>query len=712
MMSRRLKCMKLLLLLYLKVNRREIVMKKKCIIVVLSVLGILSTSCCAGKCNPSGSVRNQWYRDSIYNWFITHHVVGTEEVGRDIDVKKITQFIKQQNPGYIGVHARGPMGWALYPAEIGYVLPKLHVDLVEVFSGIADELNKPLLIYYNLGRDKEIEKRKPEWNRIDINGELYPMSISYLTEVKEKYLWPQIREIMLKYNPDAFWFDGSVYSVWPCFREETKARFKELTGKEAPKSVDSPLWDQYREMQRQVWREFTAETTDFVHNIDPDCLVSYNMSYTVWMPEKPDEDVDFTTMDLGHLTEDISLVTRFTDTQGIPFEILLPVRFFLTERTPLIKPMEQMKQDAAQVIANGGIFSAWDQPSETTVFLPGHQERLIELSKWVHQRKPWCHKSVSLPDASVLIIAKSHYLPDEQFEKFPSCKSTKQFCYPHENIRVRGACYGLNRHHVHNSIIADWRLKEGPVTAKLLVVEDAKVIPDDVFRAIADFADKGGTVLLTGMCVKEPQVAGLAGIELSDFNLNAEVYSTKAAKNKTIDFKHQFYRVNTPRAEILRRAAHEGNKSEYPLLTQRNYGKGQIFYCSTPVFTDYSFSEMPDQIVDEILSIVLPADKRNLLVQGPASIEVSLHVKDNLQVIHLVNKSIGEIDGMQHTKRVKNVPPAPPSHLSLKLSSKPASVLLQPGSRKVQWDYKNGRVEIDVPTFKIYEIVAVTLSTN
>ncbi len=685
--------------------------KKNTLLHFAIVTGLVAIACSFAEEKTNVSSRNDWYRDSCYNWFMTHHVIGTEEVGRDIDVEKITQLIKQQNPGYIGVHAKGPMGWALYPTEIGYVLPKLHVDLVDVFSKIAEKLDTPLLIYYSLGSDKEIEKRKPEWIRVGLDGKQYPyMSLSYLTEVKEKYLWPQICEIMIKYKPDAFWFDDTVFSVWPCFREETKEHFKKVTGSDAPGSVKSPVWDQYREMQRQAWRDLIDQTTNLVHAIDPNCLVSYNMAYTVWMPEKPDKDVDFTSMDLGHLREDISLVTRFTDTQGIPFEILLPIRiFFEEENEPLIKPLGQLKQDIAQVLANGGILGAWDQPSETTVFHPGHQERWIELSKWVHERKRWCHNTVSLPDASVLHIAESHYLPDEQFEKYPSCKSTKHFCYAHENIHIRGACYSLNRHHVHNSVIAGWRLIEGPVTAKLLVVEDPKVVPEDVSKAIGEFAQNGGTVLLTAMSVKESKIEELSGIKLCEPPRQVSVYNA-ITDNGPVKFKHKLYNVEALEADVIKTASPEDDKPGYPFLTMRNHGKGKIFYCSSPIFSSYSYTEMPEEIVECILGIVLPKDERKLLVKGSDCIEVSLRSKENLQVVHLVNKSAGDIEGIQHKKRARNIPAAPASRLSLRLKQKPVSVCLEPGSREVSWNYQKGRVEIDVPTFEMYEIVAVTLS--
>ncbi len=674
--------------------------------VIFSVSVMITPGICEGK--KTASADRNWFQNCFYNWFMTHHVRGTEEVGKDIDVKRIKNFLRKQDPDYIGVHARGPMGWALYPAETGYTLPKLRVDLVSVFSEIAEDLNKPLLIYYNLGRDMEIQKRRPEWNRIDVKGDLYPMSLSYLTDVKEKYLWPQIREIMTKYEPDAFWLDGSVYSVWPCFRKETKAKFKKVTGKDAPESEDSPLWNEYREFHRRVWREFTDETTDMIHKIDPNCLVSYNMAYTVWMPEKPDEDVDFTTMDLGHLTEDISLVTRFTDTQGIPFEILLPIRFFLCDYEKLIKPMGQMKQDIAQVIANGGILGVWDQPGETTEFLPGHQERLIKLSRWVHKRKKWCHDTISLPDASVLHIAESHYLPDERFEKFPN-SATGHFCYPHENVRVRGACYGLNRHHVHNSVIAGWRLKQGPVTAQLLVVEDPKVIPSDISEAIADFAEIGGTVLLTATAAEDSRIAELAGIEITNSAEKGRYCLAHIEKKRKVKFKHELTVVKAVNAEVVRTVSKNNEDFESPFLTKRTMGKGKIYYCAAPVFTEYSFTDIPDELREDILDVTLPKESRKLVVKGPASIEVSLRKKGSMQLIHLVNKAKGNIQGKQHTKKVTDIPQAPPCRLSLKLEQKPISVKLQPGSRNVSWSYEKGRAEIDVPGFEMYEIIEVNL---
>ena len=115
-------------------------------------------------------------------------------------------------PDVIQIHAKGNPGWTTYPTTIGHTPPKLARDVMQVWAETARSNHYVFSAYYNIGRDREIMRRHPAWNRVRANGEPYDNMLCYHWGVAEQYLWPMVDEIMDRYRPGGFWFDGSLLS--------------------------------------------------------------------------------------------------------------------------------------------------------------------------------------------------------------------------------------------------------------------------------------------------------------------------------------------------------------------------------------------------------------------------------------------------------------------------------------------------------------------
>jgi len=67
-------------------------------------------------------------------------------------------------------HAKGKPGWTTYPSETGHTPGDLGSDVLGLWRDIARKNGYIWSICYNIGRDDEIQKRRPEWNRTDGKG--------------------------------------------------------------------------------------------------------------------------------------------------------------------------------------------------------------------------------------------------------------------------------------------------------------------------------------------------------------------------------------------------------------------------------------------------------------------------------------------------------------------------------------------------------------
>ena len=106
-----------------------------------------------------------WYEQSFFLLHEDHHTSGTREVGRDADLAETRKLVGLCRPDVIQIHAKGNPGWTTYPSRIGYTPPKLAKDVLGIWRDTARLDGYHFSVYYNLGRDGEIMKRHPEWNR-------------------------------------------------------------------------------------------------------------------------------------------------------------------------------------------------------------------------------------------------------------------------------------------------------------------------------------------------------------------------------------------------------------------------------------------------------------------------------------------------------------------------------------------------------------------
>ncbi|MHC4123240.1 MAG: hypothetical protein ACYSSI_06670 [Planctomycetota bacterium] len=657
--------------------------------------------------------RADWYRKGFYNLFF-HYVANDKlKVGRNFIPDEIKRLISLSNPDSIIAEAKSNFGWTTYPSEIGFTPPLLEKDLMQIYRNIACDLGIPFTIMYNIGRDGQIMERKPEFNRLRLNGEICDRRISYSTGVAEEYLWPQVREIMKKYKPDSFWFDGSCFTVESCFLPVCKDQYRKWMGEEPPSSPDSEQWNRYKNMHRQIYRDFIRKTATMVHNIEPKCLVAFNAAYSIMMPEKPDNEVDYLTHDISEV-KIISSMARFYGTQGLPFEIMTPIIIWHdskvrpSDRFKNLKKAEQVKQEIALTIANGGQYSAWDERTKGRVWIEKRHKFLAEIATWLRARQPWCQESISCPDVSILHSAESLY---KFTEKRPTCfdLDIKQVLY---NIAD-----ALNHQHINHEIIADWRLIEGPIRGKLLILENPCAIPLENVDAIEDFVHDGGKVLLTAKAATSgpDAVAKLLGIKEFALVKKPQDLELNLTDHIQISFNSSIFDVVPVGANVLMTVKLKGQKStHYPLLIRNHYGKGEVFYCSIPLFfIDRKGGpvRIPDELKKVVIDKILPPSQRIINLNTTDAVEISLRKKGNTYVAHLVNVALGERKGNGLAARlISNIPPVKQCHISVKLPQKPISVTLEPGGRIPQnWRYINGKVEIDVPAFDMHEMVVMSL---
>ena len=119
----------------------------------------------AGQTAPGAN----WYRQSFYLLHEDHHTGSRHEVGRDADPEETARLVKLSRPDVVQIHAKGNPGWTTYPSKIGHVPPGLARDVLAVWRDMARSGGYHFSVYYNIGRDGEIMKRRPPFHPLPLH---------------------------------------------------------------------------------------------------------------------------------------------------------------------------------------------------------------------------------------------------------------------------------------------------------------------------------------------------------------------------------------------------------------------------------------------------------------------------------------------------------------------------------------------------------------
>jgi hypothetical protein len=671
---------------------------------ILAAMAAVALAACHG-------ARANWYETSFYLLHEDHHTTDRHEVGRDASFGETSRLVGLSRPDVIQIHAKGNPGWTTYPTQIGHTPPKLARDVLAIWRDVARRDGYHFSVYYNIGRDGVIMERHPEWNRSRADGREWDKAICYHSGVAEGYLWPMIREIMEKYHPDGFWFDGSVFTVHVCYCEKCRERFQREQGLAPPKSPSEPGWAAYQEMQRQIYREFVHRTAAMIHEIDPKCLVAFNWAYSLRMPERPDEGVAYFTGDIGNGVEGLSAEAHWYDSLDVPFDLMTEVStlYQVPEPKPgqpavrmAPKPAEQIEQEMAIIVANGGRYNAWDNPTPESGLVPERLEFLGRVvAPFLRAREPWCLGSKRLPDVSLLHSAAAHYAASEA--------ATTSFT--RGDNRIDGAAEALPRLHLNYEMVPDWRLERQDVRGRLLIVEHPKRLTRQTIDALIQYVRSGGRLLLTGMGIgldkRLEEVFGIAGFTGAQ---GPEPLVFKSGDTRA-PFEHWLFRVELSEATQLL-GVEDAQGKTHPVLTKHRFGQGTAFYAALPLLSRHGKNVVPRALLEAVFAEALPPDERLLTTDAPETVEVVLRNKDGRHVVHLVNMARGNrriVDGgPRRLPIITDIPPVPGCRISVRLPERPRSVELQPQGTGVEgWTYEHGRLEAEIPQFGVHQMVVI-----
>jgi hypothetical protein len=633
--------------------------------------------------------------DSFFGIHFDLHPQATDtELGKDLSRENIEAFLDAVRPDYVQYDCKGHAGWLGYPSKVSPSAPLVQ-DSLALWRAVTRERGVALYIHFSGVWDSLAVSEKPEWARLNAEGARDDRQTSLWSAYATDRMIPQLLEVSAQYDLDGAWVDGECWQTNPDYSPAALTAWRGLgAGLEAPKSPTDPNWHLWLEFQRQRFRDYVRTYVDRLHQARPGFQIASNWLYTTYVPEKPELPVDFLSGDyLGNaaLTR-ARLDARYLARTGKPWD-LMAWGFQIASTEPaghIHKPAVQLEQEAAVVLAQGGGFQIYYQPTRAGRIDPRQIRTMARVAAFCRERQSLAHKSHSLSDTAVLFSRRSLYRT-----------SNKLFGGWGKHIsHCAGLLDALLEGHRSVDVLPDW----SPLNYPVLVIPEWTDLGDALVGDIAQRVRSGLRLLLTG--------AGNAARFAPEFGwrLRGEASRQPAwvAGDDIFGIASGLWQdVDPASAQLLaeRYSTYDSQRPAGPAALLWKIGAGQVLLCPGPLGEVFDQTHGPAlrQFLRRAIDTLSPA--QCWLKDSTAPVEVVLRRQGDADVAHLLNHANKQVAG--NFPAVDHVPTLPGQTLYWRRPTAPRRVFWEPAGLALGFRHSEGILEVDTPPLAVHGMVVL-----
>jgi len=627
------------------------------------------------------------------------------------------------------IYASCHNGNCYYPTKIGHQHKNLKgKDILGEIIKLCNKRNIEVAIYYSLIYNNWAYKTYPDWRIIKSNGKPAGEKCRYKVVCPNspyrEFVAKQIEEICSDYNFKRVFFD---MTFWPtiCYCKYCRDRFRKETGKEIPKVInwEDKDWVLFQRKREEWMREFAAFCTSKVKEFKPTVGVTHQFSTSLhdWhfgVPFEMANYCDYTSGDFYGDSARHSLACKVLRSLGkeSKFEFFISRCETLQDHTTT-KPFDFIKAQVFQVISHGGrvLFLDAINPDGTL------EKSIFKLTGKIFSEVKKYEDNLGgeiLADIGVYFSSESKISLEDNGKEVDKKFSSN---FPHISA-VINICRTFMQEHLPFYIVTKkdiYNLNR----FKLIVLPEVLFMDEEEKKAIEEYVKCGGTIYASKNTSLYHKIEGKKG----DFMLN-EVFGLsylgetkekvtyispkdkKVSKEKDIVIFDSQIKTKRKSGKILAymtlpyfvpddpekfASIHSnppGIRTKLPAVNLNKYGKGLACYVSANL-------EALDKDVHKqaFVNLVRILCKNRFIfeVKAPKQVEIIVF-KESTKKCYLVNlvNFQDEITNFLTTNiRVK---------LSLEENEQPKRLIVLPKGKVVEFEYKNGKVEFNIPEIKTF----------
>ncbi|MGC8794403.1 MAG: hypothetical protein ACP5U2_13540, partial [Bryobacteraceae bacterium] len=345
--------------------------------------------------------------------FDLHPNVNDRELGRDVTEEMIERFLERVGPDFVQYDCKGHPGILGYPSRVSRSATIVQ-DSLALWRRVTARHGVALYIHFSGVWDSLAVREHPEWARRRPDGKPDDRQTSTFGPYVDARMIPQLKEAIEKYDLDGAWVDGECWATNPDYGKAVAKAFRRATGfKKLPKRPEEPGWLEFLEFNREQFRRYLRHYVEAIHAFRPGFQIASNWMYSTIVPERPDIPVDFISGDyLGNACiSSARLEARYISQTGKPWDLMAwGFQSAQSNRVgPVHKPAVQICQEAAVVLAQGGAFQVYYNPTRAGWIDDRHIEVMARVARFCRQRQALSHGSETVPQIGLLFSTHSLY---------------------------------------------------------------------------------------------------------------------------------------------------------------------------------------------------------------------------------------------------------------------------------------------------------------
>ena len=638
-------------------------------------------------------------KDAFFGLHFDLHPQETDtSLGTEVSEDNIRDLVTRVKPDYVQYDCKGHAGWAGYPTAVGWASPGIVKDSLAVWRKATRDLGVGLFIHYSGVWDSKAVKEHPDWARIGPDGRRDPNATSVFGPYVDKLLIPQLEEVAAKYGLDGVWADGECWAAQLDYSPAALAAWRKETGyRNAPKNSSEPRWLEWKMFHRRAFENYLCHWIDAVHAANPALQLTSNWMYTSFAPKPVVAKLDFLSGDYSpSLSVDRArLEARYLASTGMPWDLMA---WGFDKGNNLgwsIKPAEHLEQEAAVVLMQGGGFQIYHNPTRSGHVIEPIIRQEAAVSDFCRGREEASHKSTTVPQVALLLSSESFW-----------DKSDAVFA-PWGDVftDLEGALHALLNLHYSVDVMAEHQLQPRLKEFPLVVVPDSPNLTAEFRKALTEYVENGGSLLLLGeKCARlfEPILGatfeGVPEQKASELGSASGVTSADGLWQKV--------KPTTAKNAGFIYVSRDTRKDGQVAATVNSFGKGKAAAVYGPVASIYFRSHHPwlREFIGSLAADVFPDP--TVQIDGPFCLDVALRTtRDGRLSVHLLNTANMPVpDRYGFTDFI---PPLENVRVTIKLPAKPRSVSWVPDGGALDWSWSGGRLTVTIPRLKIHGVVVI-----
>jgi hypothetical protein len=417
--------------------------------------------------------------------------------------------------------------------------------------------------------------------------------------------------------------------------------------------------------------------------------------YTTFAPKPVEAKLDFLSGDYSpSLSVDRARVeARYLASTGMPWDLMAWGFDKGQDLAWSIKPAEHLMQEASVVLMQGGGFQIYHTPTRSGYLVEPIIAQEEAVASFCRARQAASHKSTSVPQVALLLSSESFWdRSDAVFAPWGDVFT-----------ELEGALHALLNLHYSVDILAEHQLQPRLKEFPLVVVPDSHRLTAEFRRALTDYVEQGGSLLLMGeKCARlfEPILG--AEFEGAPVQRTAELASAGGVTNANGVW--QKVRPTTARPAGSIHPTRDVRTGGEAAATVNAFGEGKVGAVYGPVASVYFRSHHPwlRDFIGSLTAELFPDPA--VAVDGPPTLDIALRrTSDGRLSVHLLNTA-----GMPLPDRygfTDFIPPLEGITLTIRAEARPRSVTWVPDGGRLEWSWAEGRLKVAVPKVKIHGAV-------